>query len=97
MQRIVKWTEDRDRFERSGYELPYLGGAHDSATGELLDRTNDEHHGAVFALDLIPDSLANWPELRDALSHEGKVGRIISHGFEKVSGRGVWTFVVEFD
>jgi len=86
MQRIVKWTE-------GGYnpKPPYLGGA--GKNGYV----NDLDGGAVFALDLTPEALqVHHPDLLRALSHRGRLGRIVSHSWTSSSSYRRWTFVVEF-
>ncbi|MFY1614749.1 hypothetical protein [Micromonospora sp. WMMD736] len=89
-QRIVKWTEGYPW--ESNPAGKYVGGSKSEG------RVNDLDHGAVFTLDLRADSLAgSHPDLLQALSRQGQVGRIVSHCHEVVSSHRIWTFVVEFD
>lgn len=90
IQRIVKWTEGyRGESNPAG---KYVGGSKSERSVNDLDR------GAVFALDLQLESLAgSHPDLLQALSREGRVGRIVSHCHEVVGSYRIWTFVVEFD
>ncbi|MEH0937670.1 hypothetical protein [Micromonospora psammae] len=90
IQRIVKWTEGFQPEDNPAGK--HVGGS--KAEGYV----NDLDHGAVFALDLQPDSLArSHPDLLLALTRQGRMGRIVSHCHEVVGGHRIWTFVVEFD
>ena len=96
MQRLVKWTEGSAIFTPNDNPKPvYLGGAHEPGSAARA-RATDLDHGAVFALDLTPTGLTNRPELREALTYEGRLGKVVSHNYEVVGSNRIWTFVVEF-
>ena len=93
MQRLVKWTEGHTHRDGGGNPGPnYLGGVKDWKWSD----PGDLEAGGVHALDLTVDSLKAHPELRQALSYQGRLGRIISHSMEVASSARIWTFVVEF-
>lgn len=96
MQRIVEWTEGDAIFSPVDNPKPhFLGGSYE-ADGTRREYANDLDSGAVFALDLTECDLSTRPELREALSFGGRLGRIVSHNFAVVGACRIWTFVVEF-
>jgi hypothetical protein len=81
MQRLVKWVPG----SREGADLDSLGRNNIDISGDY-----------VGVLDLTVARLARIPELQDALTHNGTVGRVVSHTHETAGGYRIYTFLVEW-
>lgn len=82
MQRIVRWNAG-------------LSGRRWESPGNL---DNDLDYGHVGYFDLTAENLGKVsPELRTALTSNGRVGRITDHSFVVEGAHRIFTFVVSFD
>lgn len=82
MQRIVRWSIDF--LNKSTWKMPH-------GTWSDLDR------GHVAYLDVTAEHVAAVsPALREALTHNGQLGKIVDHSHVVEGSYRIMTFVVEF-
>ncbi|UVS80562.1 hypothetical protein [Actinokineospora sp. UTMC 2448] len=82
MQRIVRWNAGL-----TNRDWHFAGNS-----------SNDLDYGYVSYLDVTAEDLAMVsPELRRALTRNGRLGKIVQHTHSVVGAGRIFTFVVDFD
>ncbi len=82
-QRVIKWTEPI-------FNVPWQWG--DSSRSSDLNYGNTKY----FEIDLKTLTKCS-PELSQAFSPNGKIGKITDHSHSVEGSFRIWTFVIEFD